>query len=84
MDGFGPHMANMANMGMFPGMFPPGAMPGMMGMPPGMMEADFGPMSQVLAACQLPAASTSSLATLLRVPVKADLPTSSYDWSCRE
>lgn len=46
MDGFGPHMANMANMGMFPGMFPPGAMPGMMGMPPGMMDADFGPMSQ--------------------------------------
>lgn len=48
MDGFGPHMANMSNMGMFPGMFPPGAMPGIMGMPPGMMEADFGPMSQVL------------------------------------
>ena len=45
MDGFGPHMANM---GMFPGMFPAGAMPGMMGMPPGMMDADFGPMSQVL------------------------------------
>ncbi|KAL3157713.1 hypothetical protein ABBQ32_012144 [Trebouxia sp. C0010 RCD-2024] len=41
MDGFGPHMG----MGM-PGMFLPGGMPGMMQLPPGMMDPDFGPFSQ--------------------------------------
>lgn len=33
-------------MGM-PGMFLPGGMPGMMQLPPGMMDPDFGPFSQV-------------------------------------
>ena len=44
MDGFGPHMG----MGM-PGMFLPGGMPGMMQLPPGMMDPDFGSFSQVQA-----------------------------------
>lgn len=47
MDGFGPHMG----MGM-PGMFLPGGMPGIMQMPPGMMDPDFGPFSQVQATSQ--------------------------------
>ena len=67
MDGFGPHMGNMGVMpGMFPGMFPPGGMPGMMGMGPGMMDADFGPMPQVLtgdnpALQQFPVQSTAQV-----------------------
>ena len=44
MDGFGPHMG----MGM-PGMFLPGGMPGMMQLPPGMMDPDFASFSQVQA-----------------------------------
>lgn len=44
MDGFGPHMG----MGM-PGMFLPGGMPGMMQLPPGMMDPDFASFSQVRA-----------------------------------
>lgn len=35
-------------MGMAGGMFLPGGMQGMMQLPPGMMEPDFGPFSQVL------------------------------------
>lgn len=44
MDGFGPHMG----MGM-PGMFLPGGMPGMMQLPPGMMDPDFSSFAQVRA-----------------------------------
>lgn len=43
MDGF----AHMSGMGMPGGMFLPGGMQGMMQLPPGMMDPDFGPFSQV-------------------------------------
>ena len=47
MDGFA-HMGMPGGMGMAGGMFLPGGMQGMMQLPPGMMEPDFGPFSQVL------------------------------------
>lgn len=45
MDGFA-HMGMPGGMGMAGGMFLPGGMQGMMQLPPGMMEPDFGPFSQ--------------------------------------